>query len=146
MKKILFLGLILTIVFAFSACGADDMVEDGLQNNGSMNSSMPNSSNTSSIMESMPNGSVASPGVNTPADSSSKNAVDTAINRDKAIEIAISEAGLKKADVYEIEAELEHEYAELVWEVDFETRATEYTFLINAQTGKVVHRETERND
>ena len=145
MKKILFLGLILTIIFTLSACGADNMMENNSQNNSSVNSGT-NSSNNSSILESMPNGSVASPGVNTPADSSSKNAEDTAISRDKAIEIALDEANLKQSDVYDIDAELDREYNDLVWEVDFETNATEYTFLINAQTGSVIHRETERND
>ena len=73
-------------------------------------------------------------------------AVKPAVTKDQAIEIALQAAGLKKADVTDLEAELDKERGVPVWEVSFETRQTEYSYEINAEDGKIVNAESERND
>lgn len=72
--------------------------------------------------------------------------VKTSVTKDQAVETALNAAGLKKADVSELEAELDEERGTPVWEVSFETREKEYSYEINAETGKVVKAESERND
>lgn len=68
------------------------------------------------------------------------------ITRDRAIEIALENAGLAKGSVYELEAELDKERTGTFWEVDFETREFDYSYEINAESGMVVRHEKERND
>lgn len=72
--------------------------------------------------------------------------VKPAISKSQAVEIALKAAGLKKADVAELETELDEERRVPVWEVSFETRQVEYSYEINAENGKIVKSESERND
>lgn len=68
------------------------------------------------------------------------------ISRERAVEIALENAGLAKDGVFDLDAELDKERRGTFWEVDFETREFEYSYEINAETGKVVHQEKERQD
>lgn len=68
------------------------------------------------------------------------------ISREQAIQIALQDAGLTQEAVTDLEAELEKERNGLFWEVSFETREKEYSYEINANDGKVVKAEAERND
>ncbi len=67
----------------------------------------------------------------------------TQLTRDQALAVALQAAGLTKADVRDIDAELDRERGTLVWEVNFESGRTEYEFEINAFTGEVTQREKE---
>ena len=68
------------------------------------------------------------------------------ITRDQAIETALNKAGLTKDEVYELEAELDKEREGVLWEVDFETREYEYSYDIDALTGKIVLTEITPED
>ncbi len=72
--------------------------------------------------------------------------VKPTVTKEQAIEIALKAAGLTKDEVAELEAELDKERGGPVWEVSFETREKEYDYEINANDGKVVKAESERND
>ena len=65
------------------------------------------------------------------------------IDRDKAISIALKKAGVTRDKVYELEAELDKERQGVIWEVDFETKEYDYSYDIDAKTGKIVLEEVE---
>lgn len=83
-----------------------------------------------------------------PADNSPKEGGvnTTEITRDKALSIALADAGLKKADVRDIDVELDYERSLKVYEVDFETAGFEYSYEINALSGEILKREKERDN
>lgn len=152
MKKILLLVLASVVAVMLSACGPDD-TKGGNSNNNQNGDLIPNTSDnssggslTSDIMESMPNGSAVNPGTNTPTDSSKSNQFDTKISRDKAIEIALNSAGINKDNAFDFDVELDRELGVTVWDIDFETMDMEYSYEINAETGKIVRQNKERND
>ncbi len=72
--------------------------------------------------------------------------IDPTISKERAIEIALNAAGLKREAVYDLEAELDRVREGLLWEVDFETKEQEYAYDIDATDGTVVKVEREKND
>ncbi len=77
---------------------------------------------------------------------SKKTDSNSQITRSEAINIALKHAGLKKADVRGLEAELDRERSTVVWEVDFEKGRYDYSYDINAKTGKIIKSEREIDD
>ena len=67
------------------------------------------------------------------------------ISRRQAIRLALSEAGLERREVHDLEAELDREREGLYWEVDFETREHEYSYDIHAESGEIHRVERERD-
>lgn len=65
------------------------------------------------------------------------------ISRDKAKSIALNDAGLKESKVRQLEVELDKE--DNKYEVDFEYNGKEYSYEINATTGKIIDKEVERD-
>lgn len=65
------------------------------------------------------------------------------ISRDKAKSVALNHAGLKAADVRELEIELDKEKGVLVYEVSFESGKYEYDYDIDAVTGAIKFSEKE---
>ncbi len=72
-------------------------------------------------------------------------ATNTFIGKDKALEIALAAAGVTKADVRDIEVEVDFERGVMVYDVDFENGKTEFEYEINAETGEIVMQESEPN-
>lgn len=70
----------------------------------------------------------------------------TEITREKAIEIALSEASLTREQVRELEAEKDYENGVLVYEVEFEHGRTEYSYEIRVSDGKVLTRSVDIDD
>lgn len=68
------------------------------------------------------------------------------IGKDKAKTNALNNAGLKVANVYDVEVDFDSENGILVYEVSFKTKTKEYEYEINAKTGEVVRKEVETND
>ena len=68
------------------------------------------------------------------------------ISKDEAIEFALKAAGVDKASAFDIEAELDYELGQKVWEVDFETREYDYSYDIGAYDGKISKAEREFDD
>ena len=64
-----------------------------------------------------------------------------AISKDRAIEIALQDAGLSKNSVWELEAELDKERNGLYWEVEFETREYEYSYDIQAYDAVIAKKD-----
>lgn len=70
----------------------------------------------------------------------------TKITRDEAIDIALNEAGAQKSDVFDLEAELDYENGQKVWEIDFDYDKLEYSYDVNAKTGAITKTERERDN
>lgn len=67
------------------------------------------------------------------------------ITRAEAGAIALEHAGIKKTQVREYECELDRENGIIVYEVEFEYKAYEYEYEINAVTGKILSVEKSRD-
>ncbi len=65
------------------------------------------------------------------------------ISREKAKSIALNHAGLKEADVRELEIELDKEKGVLLYEVNFESGKYDYEYDIDAITGAIKFSEKE---
>lgn len=76
--------------------------------------------------------------------SSSKN-TSTVIGASKATSIALNNAGLKKSQVRDLSYELDVENGVKVYEVDFDYGKYEYSYDIDALSGKILHKEKERD-
>ena len=76
---------------------------------------------------------------------STDSTVANLITRDRAIELALNHAGLTKAEVRDLEAELDYEPYGVFWEVDFEANRLDYSYDVNAETEAVARVEKERD-
>lgn len=60
------------------------------------------------------------------------------IASDKALEVALKNVGLTKADVSDVEVELERKSGQVVYEVSFDAGQYEYEYYIDAESGEIV--------
>lgn len=67
------------------------------------------------------------------------------ITKEKAKTIALNHAKVKAADVRDFEIELEEEKGQKYYEITFESGGYEYEYVINSQTGEILHQEKERD-
>ena len=131
MKKLLALLLVTVLLFALSACDNNAGAAD---------------KNSTPAPQSTPSDTQTDNNTPTPTTPSKPNVNDAKITRDKAIEIALEKAKLKKADIRDLEAELDYEKGVLVWEVDFDYQNFDYSYDINADSGAIVLEEIEKDD
>ena len=71
---------------------------------------------------------------------------ETLLTQQEAVDAALKAAGVKEADARDLDAELDREKGTTVWEVDFEAGRIEYSFDIDASTGKILHQEKDIDD
>jgi uncharacterized membrane protein YkoI len=141
MKKILAILLSMIFIMALSACGTKDNMGGGGsqgENSGIMSGE---NSNGSGDMKGAGN---SSGGQGTGVQSSAKN--DAKLTADQALDIALKDAGLKKADVRMIENHLDYDNGVLVYDIDFDSKTHEYSYEINAKTGVIVDRDKDIED
>ena len=119
MKRLLALLLSVIFVATLSACGVKDMIGG---NNGDLQN--PNSN------------------INPPSGSET----DANFTADEAVDIALKDAGLKREEVRMIESHLDYDNGVLVYEIDFDRDAHEYSYEINAKTGVIVDRDKDIED
>ena len=67
------------------------------------------------------------------------------IGKTKAKNIALEHAGVTSGDARGLECELDRENGTAVYEVEFESGGYEYSYEINAETGKIISSEKERD-
>ena len=126
MKKIFAIMLSLIFAVSLSACGfssdnnADSKAKSNIMSDSIISSQM--------------------------SDTIDSNTTETLITRDRAIEIALKEAGLKREDVYDLEADLDREQNGTYWEVDFDSGNYEYSYDIDAKTEKIANSHREPRD
>ena len=70
--------------------------------------------------------------------SNTKNEKDY-ISQDKAIDIALKDANYSRADVFDLEVELDYKYGTNVYEISFYYDKYDYEYYINAENGNIVH-------
>ncbi len=68
------------------------------------------------------------------------------ISREEALQISYTDAGVSADNVRRPEIEIEKEGKNYYYEIDFKSGGREYEYKINAKTGKIVERESERDD
>lgn len=172
MKKLFTLLLAAVFVLALSACEESFLQKDGLtnQDGGSLeqnaNTGGDNAPSGEGEIQDGQSGTVEQPAndaeqgtitdtgagktdsqtANTNTGTSTGTSTKTAISRDKALEIALNKAGLKKSDVHDLDIELDKERGINVWEVDFDYQNKDYSYDINAETGAIIKAELERDD
>ncbi len=133
MKKLFALMFTLIFVLSLSACAK--------KTGGSDNSE--ETSKQQSTVETV--SSEASNASNPTAGKPAVNASEAKISKDKAIETALKKVSKKKAEVHDLEAELDIENGVLVWEVEFEDGKFEYYFEIDAKTGSILKQQNGKD-
>lgn len=158
MKKLLVTVFVLSLVLALSACSADDVSRfksfvagldeqkvadtiNDLQKLAPADATLPQESTPTPATE--PQGDKSKP-VTEPQTTPPTNE-KTFITRDRAIELALNHAKLTRAQVRDLEAELDYERTGIFWEVDFESGGYEYSYDINAETEAMARVEKERD-
>ena len=135
MKKSLLVFLMsFALLFCLVGCGNDDMNNSG--DNNSMLGDMNMSGNeTSSETDDNKN--------NNKTEQTSDKITSDAKSKAKAT--ALKHAGLKEADIYDFDIDLDREDGKTVYEIDFKSGGYEYSYKINADTGKIIYSEKERD-
>ena len=154
MKKLSAVLMTLIFAVALSACTADDVAEfksfvAGLDEEKTASALNDLQGGIPTGHYSVPdNASQASTPDTTFAVSQGSESVvlpDDIIQKGKAIEIALSHAGLSEKDVYDLEIEIDHEPNGTFWEIDFKSAGFEYDYEINAVTKEIVKSHKERD-
>lgn len=68
------------------------------------------------------------------------------ISRSKAKSIALKDAGVKEADAYGLSIEYDNDDGRKVYEVEFKSDGYEYSYTLDAESGKILEKEKERDD
>lgn len=68
------------------------------------------------------------------------------LSADEALDIALEQAGVTRADIRDLENNLDTENGVLVYEIDFEAGNTEYSYDVNATTGEITERDRDIQD
>ncbi len=68
------------------------------------------------------------------------------LSADEALNIALEQAGVSRDAIRDIENNLENDNGVLIYEIDFKSGNTEYSYDVNADTGAIVERDRDRID
>lgn len=68
------------------------------------------------------------------------------IGAEAAVSAAFKDAGLKKEDVLRTESEFDRKNGKYVFDVEFDANGKEYDYVIDAESGAVIERRTEKNN
>ncbi len=70
----------------------------------------------------------------------------TYIGKEKAKSIAFKDAGTTATKAKEVEVQLDAEYGQMIYEVEFRVGTKEYEYDINAKTGKIIFKEVDTDN
>ena len=68
------------------------------------------------------------------------------LTADDALEIALDRAGVSRQSITSLENNLDRENGVLVYEIDFDSGNTEFSYDVNAETGAIVESDRDRAD
>ena len=68
------------------------------------------------------------------------------LTEQEALDIALEQAGVKEENITKLENKLEMDDGILVYEIDFLSGITEYSYDVNADTGEIVERDRDLFD
>lgn len=69
---------------------------------------------------------------------------EVTVTKEDAKAAALQHAGVKEADIRNYKVEVDKERNGTVYEIEFDAGKYEYDYVINAETGKIVHSEVEK--
>lgn len=67
------------------------------------------------------------------------------LTKEQALNIALTDAGLTKDEIRDLDVELDKEFGKAHYDIDFEKGTTDYDYEIDAQTGEILHREIDQD-
>lgn len=136
MKKLLTLSLAIVFVLSFAACGnKDNNTSSDMQNGGDMMSQIEDG--VSSIIGGVESGISSMTSMLTGSGAT--------ISAEDALGIALKDAGVTKDNITEYDNELERKLGILVYDIDFKSGDTEYSYEINAEDGAIIDKDTEKD-
>ena len=135
MKKILTVILCLTFILALAACGEDENMGSNMQSGGGMMSEARD--DVSSFIEGVESGISSMTSMLTQS--------NTKITADEALDVALRAAGVGKNEIRELQNNLDRENGILVYDIEFKSGTTEYSYDINAQTGEIIDRDQDND-
>lgn len=68
------------------------------------------------------------------------------IGTNKAKSIVLADANIAESNIKNFEIELDYEYGTMIYDISFDANRTEYEYEIDATTGKIINKHTERDD
>ena len=71
---------------------------------------------------------------------------DVKLTADEALNIALTEANVSKADISNLKSKLEKDDGIYVYDIDFNAQGTEHSYDIDANTGKIVEKSHDIMD
>ena len=74
----------------------------------------------------------------------SQDTPETTISQENALEIALTDAGLTKDQIHDLDIDLDRENGVLQYEVEFEKDNKDYDYVILAETGEILHKEVPK--
>ena len=149
-KRILSAVILSVLVLLLSACSPETL--------GSLNdlskdssSSQPVNSVEQGIKENSDTGKSSSENSKTESvkseqSSANRQTDNKIISKDKAKSIAFKHAGVKSADVYDFEIDLDRDYGEVSYEIEFRSAKIEYEYDIHAYSGEILKAEKDGLD
>ena len=145
MKKALALLVAMALALSISACvGLKDTPPNPDVTSSETGSNANQTESKNENILSVPNKENQKPNADS-SDTQSITIENSKISKEKAIEIALENAKLKRDDIRELKAELELEANGLFWEIDFEYGGYDYSYEINAKDGKIVRSAQEKD-
>ena len=69
---------------------------------------------------------------------------ETAITKEKALEIALADTGLKQNEIQDLDIELDKDEGTVHYDVDFEKDDKDYDYEIDAQTGEILKKDVPK--
>lgn len=135
MKKLLTLILAVLFISSLAACGEDDSTSSNASSEGLM-SKIENG--VSSFMD----------GVESDISSMTSMLTQsgTSITKEDALDIALKDAGVTKDSIRDYESELDYELGIMVYDIEFKSGDTEYSYEIHAQNGEIIDKDTEKDN
>lgn len=138
MKKLSTLLITLIFVLSLSACTPENN-SGGKTKAQNTTNPIQSTQDGDNIQSSVSDNSVTQQ----PTQSSSEISTVAEITRERAIEIALNQAGAVQSEIRDLDVELDRERGKPVWEIDFEHGNLEYSFDIDAVTGEILENESE---
>ncbi len=80
------------------------------------------------------------------ADDQAVKGADVKVAEDKAIETALKDAGLTKKEVTGLKTNLDDEDGKAVYDIEFKVGQTEYSYEVDADSGKILKSESEEDN
>lgn len=152
MKKLIAIASSLIIALTFAACGNDsDKGNDTSMGYGSNNDKGSNigsdikdgMSDIGSAAESVTDNMMGDTNNNT---NSGNQSADTKISKDEAKAKALKHAGVEEKDIKGFDIDIDRENGKTIYEIDFMSGNTEYSYDIDANSGDIIESDRDLAD